>query len=149
MKKTYWIAGLVAAGLAVAGIAHANQGGMGRISFEQLDTDGDGKLTKAEMVARKGAQFAKADVNGDGMLSADEMMTQGRGRMQHRVARMIEMRDANGDGMLSMEEMPGNHSGDRLFMRVDANGDGAVTAEEFNAAKAKWRMHRGGKPASE
>lgn len=147
MKAVYLIAGVLAVG--VAGMAAANQGGAGRISFKALDTNGDGKITQAEMDASKKARFAASDANGDGMLSADEMAAQGKERMAKRIGRMIAKRDADGDGMLSFAEMGAGRDGNRLFMRVDANGDGAVTAQEFAEAKSKWRARRGGKPVSE
>ena len=147
MKAVYLIAGALVVGF--VGMANANQGGMARISFEALDTNGDGKITQAEMDASKKARFAASDANGDGMLSADEMAVQGKERMAKRIGQMIAKRDADGDGMLSLAEMGAGRNGNRLFMRVDTNGDGVVTAEEFAEAKSRRRAHGGGKPASE
>jgi len=159
MKKTYWIAAVLVAGLGVGvvGMASAHQGGPGRISFETLDTNGDGKLTQAELEAQKAARFTATDTNGDGMLSADEMLAQGKARigdrmakrMEHRIGKMIERRDANGDGMLSISEMEAMPKGGQLFKRLDANGDGAISAEEYAARKGGHGMRRGDKPTSE
>ncbi|MCF6317393.1 MAG: calcium-binding protein [Marinosulfonomonas sp.] len=154
-----WIAGVLVAGLGagVVGMASAHQGGPGQISFETLDTNGDGKLTLAEMAAQKKARFTATDTNGDGMLSADEMLAQGKARMgdrmakrmEPRIGKMIERRDANGDGMLSIGEMEATAKGDLLFERLDANGDGAISAEEYAARKGERGMRRGAKPMSE
>ncbi len=159
MKTTYWIAGVLVAGLGagVVGMASAHQGGPGQISFETLDANGDGKLTQAELEAQKTARFTATDTNGDGMLSAAEMLAQGKARMgdrmakrmEQRIGKMIERRDANGDGMLSISEMEAMPKGDQLFKRLDANGDGAITAEEYAARKGGPGMRRGDKPMSE
>ncbi len=74
------------------------------------DTDGDGKVSKAEFVAAaksgKGdpaKRFAKIDRNGDGMLDKSEI-----------------------DAMLT-----------RRFQKMDTNGDGIASAAERAAAHAK------------
>lgn len=154
MKTTYWIAGLLVVGLGagVVGMAKAHQGGHqngpGRISFEMLDTDGDGKLTEAEMKAQKSVQFNKTDANGDGLLSTDEILARGKDRigerMAERIGHMIERRDANGDGMLSLGEMENMPRGEHLFKRLDTDGDGAISAEEFAARKiGRWGRPNG------
>lgn len=72
------------------------------------DTDGDGKVSKAEFLSAAKAgkgdpakRFAKIDRNGDGMLDKSEI-----------------------DAMLV-----------RRFKRLDANSDGAIRAEERTARK--------------
>ncbi|MDU8927130.1 EF-hand domain-containing protein [Alisedimentitalea sp. MJ-SS2] len=145
MKSNILIAGVAAASLiATAGMATAfgNKGGerMGprgmMPSFEELDTNADGKVTKEEMQAHRKAMFDKADTNGDGKLSTEEMTaaaeTRKAERMAKRQTRMLEKFDTDGDGALSFEEMPGQ--GDRagkMFDRADADGDGAITKDEM------------------
>lgn len=74
------------------------------------DTDGDGKVSRAEFVAAAKAgkhdpskRFAKLDANGDGMLDRTEI-----------------------DAMLSQR-----------FKRLDTNGDGLLSADERAAAHAR------------
>lgn len=58
-----------------AGAPQGGPGGrggmMGRL-IEQADTDGDGKVSRAEMRAANTKRFQEMDKNGDGVLSVDE-----------------------------------------------------------------------------
>lgn len=124
---------------------HDRAGKAPRVTFEQLDTDADGKITAAELQARAAARFAEADTNGDGMLSAEELQASADERRAERRAerteRMIERLDENDDGQLSLEELPERRGQDRMFERLDTDGDGAVSEEEF----AKLKDTRGGR----
>jgi hypothetical protein len=85
------------------------------------DTDGDGRVSKAEFIASAKAgkgdpakRFAKIDRNGDGMLDKSEIDT------------MLE----------------------RRFKKLDANGDGVASATERAAAHAKNGKTANGRPDS-
>lgn len=117
-----------------------------RMSFEQVDADGSGGVTSAELAARGAAQaaarFAKADTNGDGFLSAEELTEMAKARDQDRaekrLARMLKHRDANEDGKLSAEEMtPSEEQTTKRFGRADKNDDGVLSAEEFEQASKR------------
>ena len=41
--------------------------------FEKADTDGDGKISKAEHMAEAEARFAKMDADGDGFVTKEEI----------------------------------------------------------------------------
>lgn len=151
MKNMVLIAGLattmalgglsaVEAGNHKSGMKH---GGMQmQHSFEDLDADGDGKITPEEMAGHMQARFDGADSDGDGVLSRDELIARMMERRAERMAKyadhMIERHDENGDGKLSMDEMRADRQG-KMFKRVDTDGDGAISAEEF----AKMREMRG------
>ena len=77
MKKiTLAIACLITLGMGSVAFAH---GGFGPGKhFERLDTDGDGKVTKAEHARAAEERFTRMDANKDGVLTADELM-HGRG----------------------------------------------------------------------
>ncbi|SLN56855.1 EF hand [Pseudoruegeria aquimaris] len=164
MKRSQLIAGatamaVLATAFGAASVAEAKPGKGGHrghgpeMTFEQLDANGDGKITAEDLAAAKAARFAEADTNGDGALSAEELQAQADARRADRVEKMIERMDANGDGVLSMEEMEAGRGdrgdrgdrGGRMISRMDTDGDGAVSAEEFEAAKAKMAERRGGK----
>ncbi len=74
------------------------------------DTDGDGKVSKAEFLA--GAKSGKGDP----------------------AKRFVKL-DANGDGMLDKSEIDAMLA--RRFKRLDANGDGVASADERAVAHTK------------
>jgi len=151
MKNMVLIAGL-ATTMALGGLSAVeaanhkggeHHGGMRmQHSFEDLDADGDGKITPEEMAGHMQARFEGADSDGDGALSRDELIARMTERQAERMAKyadhMIERHDANADGKLSMDEMRADRQG-KMFKRVDTDGDGAISAEEF----AKMREMRG------
>lgn len=47
--------------------------------MQQMDTDGDGSVSKAEFLAGAEARFTKMDKNGDGVLTKDDMPTRPEG----------------------------------------------------------------------
>lgn len=166
MKRAKLMSGVLAAALVMGGAAAYAGGKMGMgpgmhgphpmMSFEEIDANNDGKITKEEIAAMGQARFAKADADGDGFLSLDEMNAQGlevaKKRIAERSAMMLEHMDANKDGKLSMDEMqaakdngPRGKMGDRMFDRADADGDGAISKDEFDAAQARMQERMGGK----
>ena len=161
LKSSTIVIGLIALG-ATSALADGNRGGRGGpnmgqqiMSFEQLDTNGDGALTLEELQNRAETKFAESDTNGDGMLDATELAAAAAARQADMIAQMIERRDTDEDGMLSMAEMMpnagnnGNRDG-RLFERADTDGNGEISVEEWEAAKEKLgnrnqrRGHGGG-----
>ena len=78
MKKLF-LAAVAVSALSIASTAviagnhdghdHGHKGKM----MEKVDTDGDGKISKAEFMAKHESKFMKMDVDGDGFVSKDEM----------------------------------------------------------------------------
>jgi Ca2+-binding EF-hand superfamily protein len=81
------------------------QGGEG--IFERADANNDGSVTKEELIAARGQQFAKFDRNSDGYLDSNDVPK-----------RLAERRKQNGGG-----EMQGG--------QFDTDGDGKVSKDEF------------------
>ncbi len=51
----------------------AHRAARGAKVLKSIDTDGDGKISKAEALAAAAARFEKADANKDGFLTQEEM----------------------------------------------------------------------------
>ena len=133
-------------------VAHADHhghrgGGHGGMEahMAELDTNGDGDISKAEIEAHRAAMFAEADTNSDGALSPEEMIAHHEAKMAERKAkmqaRMFAKMDADGDGAISVEEFDSRPM--RGFDRLDADDDGVITEEERAAAKSRWEERRG------
>lgn len=119
-----------------------------RASFEQLDSDGSGEITLAEMQAAGLARFAAADANGDGLLTKEELIVRVGTRGERRIDQMLERRDANNDGMLSTAELrPNTDRTEARFARLDTDESGGISKAEFEAQKARRGDRR--KPATE
>jgi len=154
MKKQILIATLLTLSTAATATLAVAKPGFGpareRPTFEQLDADGDGALSQAELAAQGQKRFAAADADGDGLLSAEELATRAQERIAKRTDAMIERFDKNGDGALSAEEMPQHRGPQRILERADTDGNGTISKAEFDTAQAildavmKKKHHRGG-----
>ncbi|MBV1897474.1 MAG: EF-hand domain-containing protein [Rhodobacteraceae bacterium] len=154
MKSTRFIAGIVVVATSVVAVgayaqseakAQGHGAGSGmhgkKMSFEVLDTDGNGEITLEELQSRSKDRFIEIDTNQDGMLSAEELEAHAQKQTSERVAMMIERHDTDGDSLLTIEEMPGAGRGEAMFARIDPNGDGIITQEEFEQAKSQRKGH--------
>lgn len=154
MKRTRFIAGIVVIATSVVAVgayaqSAAKQQGQGaesgkhgkKMSFEVLDTDGNGEITLEELQNRSKDRFSETDTNQDGMLSAAELEAHAQKKTSERVAMMIERHDTDGDSLLTIEEMPGSGRGEAMFARVDLDDDGIITQEEFEQAKSHRKGH--------
>ena len=136
-------------GLGQAAFAAAQGAGSENVEkmrvFTELDADGDGSLTQAELAQGGKLRFAKADKNKDGFLSHAELRNQMVEKMQQRssrkMAKMMSLRDTDKDGKLSFDELRPESGGsaNKMFVLMDENDDGTLSAEEF----AKIQRHGG------
>lgn len=148
ITTSFLILTLSVASFGIATPAQARKAGEGRgglrPAFSDLDVNGDGQITKADIEARQAARFAAIDTDGNGTLSAQELITAARAKSESRIKtrteKMLGRRDANGDGVLSAEEIAPKAM-PRLFKRLDTDGDGAVSLAEFDAAKTARPGH--------
>jgi Ca2+-binding EF-hand superfamily protein len=112
--------------------------------FAEIDTNNDGKITRAEGLTHSNALFAKADKNADGALSAAEMkatmMERMSKRLDKRIAKRIERTDTNKDGVISNAEA--RTTEDARFELMDKNKDGLVELAEIKRKRGHHRHHK-------
>lgn len=159
MKRATLVTGATALAILAGSVAaYADQRGPGmrmgaRMNFEEIDANGDGKVTMEEIRAHAQARFDEVDANGDGSITPDEMVAhreaqfaaraeERRARMMKGAERMMERRDADSSGGLSIDEIGPRDGGAQMFSRLDTDGDGAISAEEFAAARDAMEKRR-------
>lgn len=105
--------------------AWAQRGGIDQ--FMQMDTNGDGAVSRAEAERARAALFDRLDADDDGFLSETERGNGGR------AAQGFARADSNNDGRLSRAEaMAAPYRG---FDRLDSNNDGSVSSSEIEAVR--------------
>jgi hypothetical protein len=102
------------------------------VALKQFDTDKDGKITLAEVVAQSGSateaggQFGFRGQGFGGDNNVGDPRPGGPNMMQF---------DRNGDGQLSPEEVPTQMRG--MLRGTDQNGDGKLDAQELQAIQQR------------
>lgn len=116
--------------------------------FEEMDADGDGKVSREELQAWRAARFAAMDADGDGKLTRDEIVAfhqaQAAERFGRMADRMIGHQDADGDGAIGPTEFGRVDRMGMMFDRIDRDGDGSVDADEIAAMRERHDARRGG-----
>lgn len=101
MKKLFMMAAVLGAFTLSTHAAmadnHDGQGHKGKM-MERYDTDGDGKMSKSEFMAKHEAMFMKMDKDGDGYLSKEEKKD-GRKKMHEKMKDMREKRQERKESM--------------------------------------------------
>ncbi len=104
--------------------------------IDLLDTNGDDKVSVAEIADEFGRLFGAADVDGDGNLSPDEFRRRGRLFQSVGAVTLFDMLDADSNQLLTLGEI--TVPSGRWVTRYDQNSDDALDLEEFPR-----RAHRG------
>ena len=131
----------LAAVLALGIAAEAAAGGTRAERFlERIDGDGDGTVTRAEVLDANANRFEEIDANGDGTVSAEEFEADRLAKVRARISKHFGRLDADDDGSLSQEEFAARAAG--WFDRVDQDGDGKLSEDEI--AARRHHGHRSG-----
>lgn len=97
----------------------------------KADSDGDGKVTRAEARQAHTKHFNAMDANSDGVITQTERQQQWEKWRQEAQRERMAREDANKDGRLSRDEADMRP---RRFERLDSNSDGFLTLAELQAA---------------
>ncbi len=110
----------LAAVLALGIAAEAAAGGSRAERFlERLDGDGDGTVTRAEVLDANANRFEEIDANGDGSVSAEEFEAHRLAKVRARIGKHFGRLDADDDGSLSQAELPpGRAAGSTGWIRT-------------------------------
>ena len=137
-----------------AGAADTPAGPPPDARWNALDTDGDGRVSRAE--AEAGApgmarNFERLDTDADGQLTREEIRAQ-QAQMREQVRARADQRwaaaDTNRDGAIDLAEaQTGMPRAAENFGRLDADGNGLLSREEMHQGMRQHRaerMQRGG-----
>jgi len=106
----------------------------------RVDTDKDGKISKAEFDTESTALFKRLDKNSDGKIAADEVPAHHWG--DH--GPQFGMMDADHDGKITKAEFTAAE--DKMFDRLDTNHDGVISQDEMAAAHHRHHGQDGTMP---
>ena len=110
--------------------------------LEQMDTDGDGRISLAEYVAAAGARFKSIDTQNKGNIDAADIASSPAAveRIDHRAESIVKHLDTAGNGYVTKDEFLA--AAQARFARLDKNGDGKLTPDELLSP----RESQNGKP---
>ena len=143
--KTLTALAVVAAlsGAALAGVSHAGHRdgghGMGFLDkgqlglsamevFNAVDTNGDGKLTQAEIDKFRNDRHAAHDADGDGKLSLEEFAGLWHETTRPLTVRAFQMLDTDGDAVVTRAEYDRPLAG--IVERLDRDRDGGLSLKD-------------------
>ena len=135
---------IVACSLAICALPAAFAGPGGDKHFKKMDTNADGKISRAEHAAGAKQMFTECDANRDGLVTATEMQTaiaaQGTkpGKHDKTAAQKIKEIDQNADGQLTVAEHEAGT--EKMFGKMDKDGDGFLSKAECDAAEKKYKQ---------
>lgn len=139
LKITSVTAGIaIVAGLAVSASAFSGHWRGGKM-MRYMDVNGDGKITRQEVMPKLSRKFDKVDANADGKVTKQEIGEHVRKRVVRKVEHIFARFDADGDGMMTKAELEAHV--DQHFKKIDANGDGEISRDEVRSFRRAMRDH--------
>ena len=137
---------IIACGLALAALpcafaTHTDEHSADAM-FKSMDTDGDGRVSRAEHAAGSQKMFMEADASHDGNISLAEMeayqtklKTDQPGKDEMSAGEIFKKCDKNQDGQVSEAEHAAH--ADKMFTKMDTDSDGFLTPTECAAGHDK------------
>jgi phosphate-selective porin len=114
----------------VAGITGANaQTAASAAILVRFDANHDNVITRAEMDAGLKADFEAADTNHDGKLTGAEILAENRLRLQRDGAQAAPVRDWNGDGSVDLSEF--SNAAHAYFTTLDTKNAGELRVADL------------------
>ncbi len=110
-------------------------------SQETAAPHGASGITMDQFVARQTARIMAADTDGDGRISRAEMAVlsgMGASKGEHDPLRRFDAMDTNHDGYLDKDEI--RSALEKRFHRMDLNGDGILAPDERMAARTQHKQ---------
>jgi Ca2+-binding EF-hand superfamily protein len=105
----------------------------------RVDTDKDGKISKAEFDTESTALFKLLEKKSDGKIASDEVPARHWGK-----GPQFGMMDTDKDGKVTKAEFTAAE--DQMFQKLDENGDGVITADEMQAGHHRHHGQDGQMP---
>lgn len=146
-KASPILAAAIAATFAGAAMAQPDQSAAGSPAdafIEQLDNDGDGKISLEEALAPQKSRFDESDTDGDGFITPDEASTAFNDQVPPEMLEAMKERGMPNPGETFVKNLDTNEDGkvDRdefeqptveSFERMDRNDDDLASSEEADA----------------
>ena len=102
--------------------------------FDDVDTNGDGYLSREELDTERMARFLSLDRNGDGMVDRSELMVGpghgAKGYTAEQTQAVLAAYDHDGDGIITTQEVEEAIARLNIFEGLDVNKDGKLDRAE-------------------